>query len=56
KLRSAVVSIVSSIEHGIPTDQPCRCGHCKEHKKGCKYIVIKCLIMKEYLSIPIIGL
>ncbi|PRP83717.1 hypothetical protein PROFUN_03872, partial [Planoprotostelium fungivorum] len=37
------------------TDQPCKCGHCRQHKKGCKYIVIKCLIMKEYLSIPIIG-
>ncbi|PRP81736.1 hypothetical protein PROFUN_10836, partial [Planoprotostelium fungivorum] len=38
-----------------PTDQPCRCGHCRQHKKGCKYIVTKCLIMKEYLSIPILG-
>ncbi|PRP73011.1 hypothetical protein PROFUN_17055, partial [Planoprotostelium fungivorum] len=38
-----------------PTDQPCRCGHCRQHKKGCKYIVTKCLIMKEYLSIPIQG-
>jgi hypothetical protein len=37
------------------TDQPCRCGHCRQHKKGCKYIVTKCLIMKEYLSIPILG-
>ncbi|PRP74545.1 hypothetical protein PROFUN_16126 [Planoprotostelium fungivorum] len=25
------------------TDQPYRCGHCRQHKKGCKYIVIKCL-------------
>ncbi|PRP75210.1 hypothetical protein PROFUN_15852 [Planoprotostelium fungivorum] len=37
------------------TDQPCRCGHCRQHKKDCKYIVTKCLIMKEYLSIPILG-